>query len=224
MYAKESLDEIVYRQFIEGFYSCFYQAGQKIDPAELANEYQMSRTPVVQALKRLANEKILDVQANGRFIIPVPTETKLRNICETRLLFEQEAIRQLIERHDQNVVSSLSDMAKRCHLDYSTERAAESVKQDLNFHRALVSSTGNACMQELYGIILNRFIGIKYILNGQYSSQNRAVGRHIELMRYIEGKNEPQAMACIEFHIMHSMNQLTECIRSQLVESGILKI
>lgn len=210
MYLRESLDEVVYKRFIEGFYTCSYYPGEKIDPTKLANEYHISRTPVVQALKRLTNEMILDVQTNGRFFIPVPTEKKLQDICRTRLLFEKEAIHHLVFKKDQDSIASLSEMAKRCYFDLTSENMVDSVKQDLNFHRALVSSAGNACMQELYNIVLNRFIGIKYVLSGQYSSQRRAADRHIKMMDYIKEENETKAAECIESHILDSMELMIE--------------
>ena len=87
MYIKEGLDDVAYKKFIEGFYSCSYKPGQRIDPAELTDKYQMSRTPIVHALKRLANEKIVEVQGNGRFFIPVPTVKDIQDICPYKTPF-----------------------------------------------------------------------------------------------------------------------------------------
>lgn len=217
MYVKESLDQIVYKRFIEGFYACAYHPGEKIDPADIAEKFGMSRTPVVQALKRLAHEKILGVKANGRFFVPVPTEQKLKNICHTRLLFEKEAIHQLLSDQNQGTIQSLYQMAEYCRGNL-VNSTVESVKQDLDFHRALVASTGNACMSELYGVVLNRFIAIKYVLSGQYTTQDGAVDRHVELMRYIVEKDETKAFTCIGYHILKSMELLIAVINDNMVK------
>ena len=90
--------------------------------------------------------------------------------------------------------------------------ATESVRRDLDFHRSLVQSTNNECFQEIYEVVLNRFIGIRYVLAGQYSGHRKAVYRHIELMGYIRNCDLDKAFGCIHYHIIHSMELLIEAI------------
>ena len=215
MYVKESLDKIVYQEFITGFYSCSYRAGQVLDPAEIAQKYGTSRTPVVQALKRLAAEKIIGVRGNGRFYIPVPTEDVLRSVCRTRILFEQEALEQVILKQDTSCISCLREMAERCSFGIASSNSLESVKKDMDFHRLLVASAGNSCMQELYEIVLNRYISIKYVLTGQYISQRVAANRHIEMMEYVESGNVHMAKECLDLHISKAMENMIATINAQ---------
>lgn len=219
MYVKESLDKVVYKNFITGFYSCIYHPGEVLDPAELAEKYGVSRTPVVQALKRLANEKIIGVRGNGRFFIPIPTEATLRGVCRTRILFEQEAIVQLVTNHNEESIHNLHEMAECCFLGIETENSLESVKRDMDFHRMLVASAGNSCLQELYGVVLNRYISIKYVLRDQYINQKAAANRHLEMMHYIDVGDAESAKMCSEKHIQSSMDFMIGIINSTLEDS-----
>ena len=72
MNLKRGLDEMVYDLFIDELYNGVFHAGEKIDPAALTESFQISRAPVIQALKRLASEKILEVSSGGKYFIPVP--------------------------------------------------------------------------------------------------------------------------------------------------------
>ena len=72
MNLKRGLDEMVYDLFIDELYNGVFHAGEKIDPAALTESFQISRTPVIQALKRLASEKILEVSSGGKYFIPDP--------------------------------------------------------------------------------------------------------------------------------------------------------
>lgn len=214
MYEKEGLDKVVYRTFITGFYSCSYSAGEVLDPAELAERYGVSRTPVVQALKLLANERIIGVGGNGRFFIHTPTEADLRGICRTRVLFEQEAVRRLIRSKNLPAVDNLCAMADQCLFETETDNSVESVKRDMDFHRTLIASAKNSCMQELYEIVLNRYISVKYVLRDQYRSQRKAGQRHVELMHFIERGNVEAAEKCIDDHISIAMEYMIQIIRS----------
>lgn len=220
MYVKESLDKVVYNNFMTGFYSCSYHPGEILDPAELAERYSVSRTPVVQALKRLANEKIIGVRANGRFFIPVPTEATLRGICRTRIIFEQEAIGWLASHQDKRAIAALQQLAEACYQEMELVNNQESVKRDMDFHRMLIASAGNSCMQELYEIVLNRYISVKYVLRDQYRSQREGAKRHIEIIQSIDAGAETRAKELLESHISVAMESMIQIINTAAEEES----
>lgn len=214
MYSKENLDKVIYDRFIADFFTCAFKPGDILDPAELSYKYGVSRTPVVQALKRLSNEKIIEVLVNGRFRIPVPTKETLWNICQTRVLFEQEGVRCLIVNRDREQIQVLRSMSEDC-LHYIQEaNAYDSVKMDMDFHRTLVASAKNSWMGDLYEITLNRFISIKYALTGQYTTQMVGARRHVDLMEQVEAGNLQKARSIVEEHIMGAMNIMVNIIES----------
>lgn len=92
MILKKRLDETIHDKFIEDLYTGRYHAGERIDPAEMAMECSISRTPVVQALKQLANEKVLTVSNGGKFFMVIPDQKMLDDVCDVRCLLEQHAI------------------------------------------------------------------------------------------------------------------------------------
>ena len=55
MKVKNSLDEILYEHIVESLINGDYEMGQNLTLDELAHRFEVSRTPVVQAVKLLAN-------------------------------------------------------------------------------------------------------------------------------------------------------------------------
>ena len=78
MSLKKNLDDIVYETICMGFVSGDYVAGTRLDPTELAERYQISKTPIIQALKRMAHEHIVELMPGGKYEIPVATGRTLR--------------------------------------------------------------------------------------------------------------------------------------------------
>ena len=73
--------------------------GEFLREETLAERLGVSRTPVREALRRLASEGL--VEAHGRsFAVPALTEDDLEDIYELRLLLETEAVRQVASRQD----------------------------------------------------------------------------------------------------------------------------
>src|SRR5687768_15923867 len=94
-----SLGERVYELLREHLRSGGVRWGESLREATLAARLGVSRTPVREALARLASEGL--VEAHGRsFTVPALTEDDLQDIYELRLLLETEALRQAASRSD----------------------------------------------------------------------------------------------------------------------------
>lgn len=208
MNLKQHLDETVYDLVIEGFFEGRYQAGQKVEPNELAARYSISRTPVVQALKKLVGDGILYVNPAGKYFVPVPTEKRLNEVCGLRLLLEQYAVSLYAKHPDPEAMKKLKQAADRCSEEMNNQNAVESVKNDLDFHKKLVELTGNQCLYDVYMPVLRQFIGIKYSLQNQYDVQSQAAWRHQEILRYIMERNEERAKESLWNHIELSRQRM----------------
>jgi DNA-binding GntR family transcriptional regulator len=91
------LGDRVYVTLREHLCSGWVPSGQPLQEAALAAQLGVSRTPVREALARLASEGLLG--SDGRsFIMPSLSEADIDDIYELRLLLEPEAIRQVAKR------------------------------------------------------------------------------------------------------------------------------
>ena len=71
MRVKNNLDTIIYEHIVDSLLQGEYSMGQTILLDEFANKYEVSRTPVTQAVKLLANDGLLEVMSNGRVMVPI---------------------------------------------------------------------------------------------------------------------------------------------------------
>ncbi len=72
-------------------------SGHPLQEAALATQLGVSRTPVREALARLASEGLLDTFGRS-FVVPAFSETDVDEIYELRLLLEPEALRDVAIR------------------------------------------------------------------------------------------------------------------------------
>jgi DNA-binding GntR family transcriptional regulator len=95
----QSLTDRVYQTLREHVCSGQLPSGKPLQEAHLAAQLGVSRTPVREALGRLASEGLLDFQ--GRSLsVPSLSERDVTDIYELRLLLEPEALRQVAHRLD----------------------------------------------------------------------------------------------------------------------------
>lgn len=91
-----SLGDRAYHSLREHLRSGVILVGQPLQEEVLAAQLGVSRTPVREALTRLASEGLL--ASDGRsFVVPALTERDIEEIYELRLMLEPEALRRVAE-------------------------------------------------------------------------------------------------------------------------------
>ena len=82
MNATRSKSAYLYGQVRRALQSGRYLPGQRIDPAVLATEFDISPTPVRFALYRLVGEGLVEDHARGGLHVPLPTEAAMRDLYD----------------------------------------------------------------------------------------------------------------------------------------------
>jgi len=213
MIVKKRLDETIHDKFIEGLYSGRYHAGERIDPAEMADTFSISRTPVVQALKQLANEKVLTVNSSGKFFTLVPTEKMFRDVCNIRCLLEQHAIDILGANPNMEAFERLKDMIRETKKMYVSGDIIGSTTNNLEFHKSFVRETGNQCLYEVYIPVLYQYGGIKYVLGSRWESHVNLEDWHMKIMDYLVLGDIDGAKEMTRFHIELCMEDVLRQIK-----------
>ncbi len=103
----QSLADKVYATLRELVCSGSIPSGHPLQEVALATQLGVSRTPVREALARLASEGLLESDARS-FVVPSLSERDVEDIYELRLMLEPEALRQVAVRlHDDEQVEPL---------------------------------------------------------------------------------------------------------------------
>ncbi|GAB4178892.1 MAG: GntR family transcriptional regulator [Rhodocyclaceae bacterium] len=92
-----ALGDQVYRTLRGHLRDGLVQPGQRLTEVDLATRLGVSRTPVREALGRLASEGLIAVQGRS-YAVPMMSDSDIDDIYELRTLLEPEALRQVALR------------------------------------------------------------------------------------------------------------------------------
>ncbi|NOH78965.1 GntR family transcriptional regulator [Vibrio sp. RE86] len=95
--------ERIKRELSEGV----LQPGQKLNISHLKNEYDVSLTPLREALSQLSAQGLLEQQINKGFSVPKLSYRDILEIRQTRILVETEALRLSLNSGDMDWESKL---------------------------------------------------------------------------------------------------------------------
>ena len=215
--ATRSQSEEAYVQIRDRIVSLELPPGSVVEEARLREELAIGRTPIREALQRLAHEKLVrSVPHRGTFVTDVNI-TDLARITEVRVVLEGHAARLAAERcgdPDRRAMRELLASLK-------TERIRDQrglMNLDQQIHRRIYRAARNSFLESTLERYFNLSLRLWFLIldhEGDHEVRLRlAVDEHVELVEAIVAGNGEQAEATMRRHVTGFERE----IRKALVE------
>jgi DNA-binding GntR family transcriptional regulator len=193
-----------YAAIIRGMSEGHYPPGARLREESLAAELQMSRTPVREALRRLAAEGLVEITRNRGARIASWTPNEVEEVFELRVLLEGYAARLAALNADDDDVERLREIEARFEAAVAKSgQRAHRQTADLNnqFHGVLAQATKNRqLIRTLSGVAWAPLLSLTFV---QYRSQEheRSISHHRELIEAIARRDPDWAQLAMQIHI-----------------------
>lgn len=156
--ARTDYVDAVYRQLVDAISDGTLAPGQRITQEDLAEQMAVSRSPVLQALRLLKKDGLLE-DAPGRGLLVTPLQPqRIAQLYQVRGAMDALAARLAAERRA-DIPQALIDAGRNASAG-SDVRAM--IEADTAFHRAIVEAAGNPYILDaalLHWIHLRRAMG-----------------------------------------------------------------
>ncbi len=213
-----TLAERVYAQIKQLIFDFVLLPGDRFSESDLANQVQVSRTPLRQALQRLQREGFLLVfPKSGWQVAPLDFET-FDQLYDLRVLLETHAVARLCEVEDRPVLSSLADTW----LIKPGERQTAFItvdKLDEDFHSSLVRATGNAEMARVHEDITERIRIIRRLDFTKPSRVEATYDEHARIIRAITRRRSDEAQRLLRAHVAQSKAEVRHITLDMLYQA-----
>jgi len=217
----EPLIDSVYARLRDLILSNVLRAGQKLVDRDLAEQLGVSRTPVREALGRLAMMGLVEARSRRGYYVRQYSAEEVSDLYEFRKILEVNAARLAAENlqpeHAREFDRILLELDKSG-ADPSTR--PKSVELDLQIHNLIAKATGNT---ELFRAIQNLmdkvtcFIWVDWV--DPKSSDPEAVAaanrEHAELIITIKERDAEGAAEKLGAHIDNAREVMTGLLRSR---------
>lgn len=174
--------------------------GARLREEELAASFAVSRTVVRQALHRLAQEHVIELQHNRGATVPQPGREQAAHVFDARRVVECEIARRLAGRIDDVGQRRLRALvADEAAADARGDRSA-AIRLSGQFHRELASLAGNP----VFVRVLDELLPITSVLLALYQRPGRPVcvaHRHDELIAALADGTPASAAAEMRRHL-----------------------
>ena len=199
MRLKSNLDQIIYQYVIDDIINAEYEMGETVSIDKIAEKYETSRTPVSQAVKLLANDKILEIMPNGRARIPVFNEVQMKKICDARFMIERHATEYICNSPAKSKTEFFDQLEKQAEKGIQALKSGDQLSfnhTDVEFHRMIVAQCDNEYIDDAYKQIQGRFIVANYLYNKpQLQDFEHAAASHSNI---VETLRKGSVDACVQ--------------------------
>jgi DNA-binding GntR family transcriptional regulator len=205
----ETAAEYVYRAIKKDIFTKKLKAGQRLPEAAIAKELQVSRTPVREALRKLANEGLVIITPNAGARLVSPSLQEINDAFELRNYLEQLAIAKAIHKITPLQICRLEEAIEEEERIFERKDLEDYLRINIQFHHIIAEAAGNSLLVEYVDNVLSRI----YVFMVFYESffdfdTNPSLDEHRELVKAFKLRDKKLAQKLMEHHILHSAEAL----------------
>jgi DNA-binding GntR family transcriptional regulator len=190
----------VYDRLVEALVQGTVNPGDRLIQDRLAEELDVSRTPVRDALLRLKEEGVIEPSGRRGYVVRSLSETDVRDLYGARDAVEGHAAALVAELGDDALVQLRAALAQATARKLRSSR--ESFEANRAVHRAIVATTGNAYLLNFFDVIWGRAMSaLAYKDFYVHSPHDKFVAEHESLIEEIATGDPARARCAMIEHI-----------------------
>lgn len=180
--------------------------GDRLAALSLAERLGFSRTPVREALRRLAAEGIALLLPGGGARLRAPSIEEIRGAYEVRTDLELLAVRRAVAHPDPVVLAQLDDALRREAGERSSAAAPFCAVAD--FHLLLARSGGNAVLAETLAPLLARTAVYHLLFPTDEEEERGSPVEHGQIAQAVRDKESASACRLMAEHLRLGLEAL----------------
>ncbi len=182
--------------------------GRRLVELQLAAEFQTSRTPVREALRRLEGDGHIVRDPGGGLSPSAPSVTSMRELYEVRVAIEELVARRASTAGDHGRLEAIEeqwcDLQSGWHGTRDVPRGPDFVHADERFHLALAAASGNDVAEAMLADLNDR---IRILRVHDFTTDDRiaaTIAEHLEILGCVIAGDADAAAAFMRAHVQRS--------------------
>jgi len=191
-----------------------FEPDEKLDQDRIAEELEVSRTPVREALRRLEAEGFVKVRPHyGAFIAKI-SHQDVREIYQVRALLEAEIVRQVAPLIPDSVLDELEQSLAKDQSQFEAGDRVGHFDSDVFFHRTIAGFVENKLLKEILDSLTNRIVRVRRFAQLQPGvHQIESLEEHRVIFQAMQQRDPEAAAEAMRVHLENSAIRIQQFIR-----------
>ncbi len=214
---KNSLKIKVYKSLRLDIVSGKLTSGTRITETAVAQELNVSRTPVREALQKLVQEKFLIAIPKAGYIVEDLSDNEIQDLFTTRMEVEQIAIQKAIENITVEELKTLDDNLEKTKVCIKAKQEFEITELDIEFHTIIYKAARSKSLFRICKNLSDLTIRYRHGLNMVPNLWSELLKQHIKIYQALISKNSKKTIEALTIHAKlekSSLMNLMQKVRS----------
>ena len=204
------LSDKVYRSLYNRIVTGRLKPGQRITEMQIAKSKGVSQAPVREALKRLAEDRLVDLVPRSGCYVCELTREDVDYLFEIRKRLESLALEYAFENLDPKRVQNLRQKFNECRELGKHKLVQKELKLDSLLHSMIFEASGSKDLQVLLNKLWARIQLFRIREATDLARARLALKRHIEILDSILARDMKKAQGLLLQHLEESQQNILE--------------
>jgi DNA-binding GntR family transcriptional regulator len=193
----------------ERILNLYYQPGDPLNEAKLAQELRVSRTPIREAFIRLSAENLVTTIPNSGARVSDINLRDFEGLIEFRIILERGAARLAAMKASEQAIRRLEELQAKVQKTGSKDTSIL-MDCDTEFHKIIREVANNRYLDESLSVVMNQFIRIqKLILHKPHTFRSDLP----KVIQAFKGRDADQMEKVIVDHVNRFLGEVRRCFR-----------
>ncbi|WP_462401548.1 GntR family transcriptional regulator [Pseudomonas sp. Marseille-QA0332] len=177
------------------------EMGAPLSEATLAEQFGISRTPIREALRELAQEGLVQLQPYLGAAVFVLTESEMKNMLTFREMLETTALSQAIELNKASLIADLNSVVSRMRLAVENHDPRTYLALDTEFHDVIIAASENSYLIDAYSLISSQLSVLRTKIAKNPERLQNSLRSHVELLDTLQSGDSNSSLAVLIKHM-----------------------
>jgi len=198
---RKYLRDIIFEKLQKAVFSGKFKLGERITEKEITEELKVSRTPVREALYRLASTGLIKIIPHRGFIISRWSAKEIKDVMEIRVALEMLAVRITIQRILPKEIDELKILLIKMEEAVKKEDITRASQLNTLFHDKIIIASKNKELSQAMEPIKNKIYHFRIISISSPNRLKESFEEHKKILDAIINKDIELAQGLISQHI-----------------------
>jgi DNA-binding GntR family transcriptional regulator len=202
-----SVEAELRRLIIDGAFS----EGDRLNEVHLSTQLGVSRTPVREALNRLAAEGALDARPRIGYSVKPLTEAEFTQLYDLRPILDPAALR-MAGLPSSERLDALDRLNRKLE---KTRDAEQAIELDDDWHLSLLADCPNRILVGFIESVMRRTRRYELTLMREGAGRSSSIRGHEEILAFLRKQDLEAACASLQANMQHGRSHILDWLRSR---------
>ncbi len=203
---QRNIDSRVYDILTEQIVSGVLTPGTRITEEQFAAELGVSRTPVREAMRRLAQDELVELMPRKGIRVKQLSRQDAAELYEIRAILEGLAASRAATRFSERDIRNLETLAGKAKAALSVDDPEPAFEFDAQLHQLIVERSGNKRLQKILSNLNNLVSFFRREVGQEFERAKQAVEEHEKVLAALKRKDAAAAAEAMRSHVSKALD------------------